>query len=421
MNDGVVGVEDGAAGKRFSTRDQISLSLYWFSLNFHWGALLTVVVPTQVLQFVPDAEKGKYLGLVFFLGAFVAVLVQPVVGAISDRSTFALGRRRPYVLVGTVLNALALLLMAYTKSFAVFTLSFLLVQFFNNVAGGAYQGLIPDLVPEDQRGAASGYMGLMTMLGTILSLLLAGQMLGAGQTVPFYWLIVAVMLLGMSVTLFGVRERPISEAPPFSWRQFLASFWISPRAYPDFAWLFVTRAMVMLGFYTLLNFLEYYLKDVAALQDFVQATTTVGAMVMIGATLSTLICGWLSDRIGRRIIVFLSGLLMGSTALIFLATNSYPLILAFSVVFGLGYGAYTSVDWALAVDVLPSARSAGKDLGVWSISVTLPQVVAPLIGGQILYRLQSVSLHLSYQALYAVTFIYFLLGSVGVWKIKGAR
>ncbi len=407
--------------RRLAVRDQIYISLYWFCLNFHWGALLTVVVPTEVLKFVPDAEKGRYLGLVFFLGAFVAMVVQPVVGAISDRSTFALGRRRPYVLAGTVLNSLALLSMAYTRSFAVFTASFLLVQFFNNVSGGAYQGLIPDLVPEDQRGTASGYMGLMTMLGTISSLLLAGVMLGAGHTILFYWLIVIVMSAGMLVTLFGVRETPIREAPPFEWRKFLASFWISPRAYPDFAWLFATRALVMLGFYTLLTFLEYYLKDVVRLADFVQATTITGATVMIGATLSTLVCGWLSDRIGRRMIVFAAGLLMGSTALIFLATNHYPVILAFGVVFGLGYGAYTSVDWALAVDVLPSGHTAAKDLGVWSIAVTLPQVLAPLIGGQVLYRLQPLGVNLSYQALYAVTFVYFLLGSLGVWRIKGAR
>lgn len=397
------------------------LSLYWFSINFHWGALLTVVIPAEVLRFVADAEKAKYLGLVFFAGAFIAMVTQPIIGAISDRSGSTWGRRRPYILAGGLANCLALLGMAYSPKLSWFVVAFLLVQFFNNVSGSAYQALIPDLVPEDQRGTASGLMGVMTMLGTILSLALAGIMLGQGARILFYWVIVGIMMAGILVTMFKVKEIPYRYQEPWVFRQFLASFWVSPRQFPDFAWLWVSRALIMLGFYTLLNFLEYYLKDVTGLVKFIEATTGVGAAVMVGAAVSTFFSGWLSDRIGRRIIVFTAGMLMGVTALTFLAGPAYEVILGVAVVFGIGYGAFISVDWALAVDVLPSARSAGKDMGLWGISVTLPQVIAPLIGGQVLYYFHPWGGHWEYKILYLIAFAYFLAGSLGVWKIRKAK
>ncbi len=410
------------AGKqRLGLRENLLLSVYWFSLSFHWGALLPVVIPADVLRLVGDAEKARYLGLVAATGALVAMVAQPAFGAASDRCTHRLGRRRPFVAAGTVLNCVALLGMAYSPAVLPFALSFFLVQLSNNLSQGPYHALIPDLVPEEERGTASGFMGLMTMLGTIGGLGLAGLMVGRGLRVEFYWLMVVVMMAGMLLTLWGVPEVPNRRAPPFDLRRFLASFWIDPRLHPDFGWVFLTRALMMLAFYTLLDFLEYYLKDVLLLPDFVEATTLAGGAVMLGATASTLAAGWLSDRTGRKPLVFAAGMLMGLAALVFLSTTSFPLVLAFGVVFGLGYGAYTSVDWALAVDVLPEVRAAGKDLGLWSIAITLPQVIAPLIGGPILQAFRPVSLSLGYRILFGIAFLYSLAGSALVWKIRKAR
>lgn len=414
-------MSEQVSSQKLSGSSLFYLSLYWFSINFHWGALLTVVIPAEVLRFVSDAEKARYLGLVFFAGAFIAMVTQPIIGAVSDRSGSAWGRRRPYILVGGLVNCVVLLGMAYSPRLSWFIVAFLLVQFFNNVSGAAYQALIPDLVPEDQRGMASGLMGVMTMLGTIISLGLAGFMVGQGHRVLFYWVVVGVILVGMLVTMVKVKETPYRFQEPFVLRQFLASFWVSPRQFPDFAWLWISRVLIFLGFYTLLNFLEYYLKDVTGLTRFVEATTGVGAAVMVGAAVSTFFSGWLSDRIGRRIIVFIAGMLMGITALVFLTGPAYQAILGIAVVFGLGYGAFISVDWALAVDVLPSAQSAGKDMGIWGISVTLPQVIAPLIGGQVLYYFHPLGGHWEYKLLYLIAFIYFLAGSLGIWKIRKAR
>lgn len=405
----------------FSVSQQFYLSLYWFALNYHWGALLMIVIPAEVLRFVPEAQKGAALGFVLALGALIAMVVQPVVGAISDRTTARLGRRRPYIIAGTIANALGILAMAYSPNLTVFTLSVLFVQLTNNISGGAYQGLIPDLVPEELRGTASGWMGLQTMVGTVVGATLAGPLFEAGYRLPFYWSIIAVLMVSMILTVWRVRETPLEEVKPFDWAGFAAGFWISPRKYPDFAWVFLTRALVLLGFYTFLSYLAYYLKDVIRLRDFMTGASYVNVAVMAGATASTLFAGWASDRYGRRSMVFISGILMGVTGLAFILTHSFAVVLAFGLVFGLGYGAYTSVDWALATDVLPSNASAGKDMGIWGIAATLPQVVAPGIAGGLLDRFNLAAPNLGYTVIFSLAVGYFAVGSILVWKIRRAR
>jgi len=412
---------DGAPRRRLRLSDHLFISVYWFALNFHWMPMLSVIVSTHILTLVPEYEKARVLGYVMAMGAFVAMIVQPLAGAASDRCTHSLGRRRPFVVAGTLGNCLALMAMAYAPGLWPFAIAFFFVQMMNNISGGAYQGLIPDLVPEEERGKASGFMGLMTMLGSIVSIVICGVMVEAGLLVHTYWLIAGVLIAGMLLTLYGVRERPLETTPPFEWRSFLRQFWVDPRRFPDFAWVWVTRALVMLGFYTLLEFLNYYLRDVLGMTNFVGATAQVSALVLVGATLSTFVSGSLSDRAGRRLLVCVAGLLMGTTALAFLLTDSFGVVLAFGVVFGLGYGAYISVDWALAVDVLPSAGTAGKDLGIWSIAVTLPQVIAPLVGGQIIHYGNQWGPGLGYRAVYLTAFLYIACGAVLVWRIRRAR
>lgn len=410
-----------ASPTRLSLPEQLYLSLHWFGLNFHWGALLAVAIPAQVLAFVPESEKGRALGLVFSGGALIALLISPLAGALSDRSTSPFGRRRPFIVAGTLLNALALLGLGYAPTFALFIVAYWCVQFANNFGGSAYSGLIPDLVPADQRGSASGWMGLMSMLGTITAAIAAGLLVQRGYVVPTYLLVIGVLLVTMVVTALKVREQPLRTRPRFSLREFLVQFWVDPREHPDFAWLFISRFLTLMGFYTLLSFLQFFLKDYLRVPRFTEATGTLTAAVIIGALGSAFAAGWLSDRIGRRGIVSAAAGLMGALCLVFLTAPSFPLMLTLGVIFGVGYGAFVSVEWALAIDALPSRVSAAKDLGVWGISATLPQVVSPIIGGPILDALNSAGTNQGYTALMLLAAFYFVAGALLVWKIRRSR
>ena len=91
------------------------------------------------------------------------------------------------------------------------------------------------------------------------------------------------------------------------------------------------------------------------------------------------------------------------------------------VLFGIGYGAYAAVDWALAIDVLPSEHSAAKDLGIWAIANTLPQVLAPVIAGPLLDIFNRRTPNLGYTIIYSLAIVEVALGSAFIWKIKGTR
>lgn len=407
--------------RQLSLTQLVYLSLYWFALNFHWGALLAVAIPAEVLKFVPEADKGRALAMVFAGGALVALVVMPLAGALSDRSMSRFGRRRPFVVAGALLNSVALLALGYAPTFALFIAAYWFVQFGNNFGGSAYSGFIPDLVPPEQRGSASGLMGLMTMLGTISAAIVAGVLMQRGQAIPLYLTIIAVLVVAMGITAWKVREEPLTHRPRFALRQFLADFWVDPRRYPNFAWLFLARFLAGMGFYTLLNFLQYFLKDYLRISRFTEATGAVTASVVVGALGSAYAAGRLSDRIGRRAIVSVSTLVMGTLYLVFLAAPSYQLMLALGVLFGIGYGAYISVDWALGTDVLPSRASAAKDLGIWGISFTLPQVLAPLIGGPLLDVFNRMGTNRGYIVLMVMGAAYFLMASATIWKIRGVR
>ena len=213
--------------------DQISLSALWLGINAVSAALAPIVLPVQVLLFIApgavgSARQAEFLGGLTALGAAVALLAPPLTGALSDRAASPFGRRRPYILVGVVIAVVGAWALARPAGLNALIIAALVLQLGLNVAVGAYQGLLPDITPESQRGAASGYLGLMTILGSVGSLALAGVLL-AGVTLTnvtsaaaraeiinggaiFYGAATAAMVVTAFITLVWTRETPLSAA-----------------------------------------------------------------------------------------------------------------------------------------------------------------------------------------------------------------
>jgi MFS family permease len=293
-----------------------------------------------------------------------------------------------------------------------------MVQFFSNLAQAAYQALIPDLVAEDQRGLASGWMGFMTQFAIIFGALIPNYF--GDRTV--FWILALVLLLGWAVTQWGVQEQDSRNlsVTPVTVVQGLRQLWISPRRFPDFWWVFATRLMVMLGFATLENYLFYYLKFTVGLKTPEATVFRILVLLTLGSLISVLIAGWISDRVHKRkILVFIGGMMMGITALTFVFAHSMLLILSMGLVFGIGYGIYLSTDWALAVDVLPPGPTQGRSMGLWQASFNLGQVGAGFIAGLLIAPLSHVMpLGEAYRLLFLVTFFYFAVGSVFIYRVR---
>ena len=151
--------------------EHIVISGFWFATNFHWGALLLILLPGD-MKILAGENKAQMLGLVTGFGAIPALIVPLISGALSDRCLRPEGRRKPFIAVGTLLNVIGLALMASSvlviKSLPIYFCSYAVVQIGNNIASGAYMGVIPDVVPKNEHGKASGFMALMSQLGTLI-------------------------------------------------------------------------------------------------------------------------------------------------------------------------------------------------------------------------------------------------------------
>ncbi|MCY0878183.1 MAG: MFS transporter [Firmicutes bacterium] len=405
---------------RLSVSENLALSFFWFTSNMQWTALIIIVVPEVVLKMVGANHSGTSVSWMTAVGALFAAVIQPVIGALSDRSRHPAGRRRPFMVVGVMGTALTLTAMGFETRFALFFACYLFLQFFSNLASAPYQALIPDVVLFEQRGVASGYMGLMSQAAII-----GGVLLPTFFSVRTTLMVLAALqVVGLLVTVFGVPEVPNRKPPePWDTRRFLRAFWIPPREHGDWWWVFFTRLLVMLGFSTLEYYLYYYL-------HFVQGLTNPNPMldkaliaVTLASLLSVLTAGWLSDRLNRRkAMVIAGGLLMGLAAVGFVFTHSLTMVIVLALIFGLGYGTYLSTDWALAVDVLPPTGTAAKDMGLWAISLSVAQTIATAIAGLFLaLTVARWGNPLAYRALFIITFVYFLFGSVLVTRVRKVR
>lgn len=384
---GLPEVQSPYAGRKLTVPIHLALSAYWLGSNLLWGAMLVVLLPKQIEDMEPT-RRGEYLGLAFSLAALVALVVPLIAGGLSDRCASRWGRRRPYIFWGTLLTLAGLAAMAHFGRlllFWPFLGAYCLVQLGNNTATAAYSGVIPDLVPSEQRGTASGYMALMSQVGTLIGALVSGPLAQANRLETAYLLIGGAMTAAMLATVLGIRENPLPFRPSrLSPLEHLRSLWIDPRKHPDFAWVWLTRALVMLGFYAVQPFVQYYLRDVIGVTTPAATASEMLGLILIGATISSFVGGHLSDRIGRKRVVYFANGLIAVTAFVLTFCRTLEQALAVGMLFGLGYGAYISVDWALGTDVLPSRKDAGKDMAVWHISMVLPQTISPAAAGLLL-------------------------------------
>jgi Na+/melibiose symporter-like transporter len=417
-----------AAPRLLGRRELFLLSCYWFAFNFQWGAILAVILPSQIAMLVGAHRKELFNGTIPPLGAIVSMAVSPLAGAWSDAQRSRFGRRRPFLLVGSLVNVAGLLALAPMGAgdrLRNFVLAYLGVQLGSNFAAGPYSGLIPDVVPPSQRGTASGWMALMSALGTMMGALTAGQLIHNGNYQRIYVTIAVVVLVFLVLTLVGVREQPWAEPPPHEdWRQFLRSFVPDPRRHRDFYWVMITRALVTMGIYSVFTFFQFFLADVVRVQKpEAQASYLVGIIILTGV-MTSLVAGMLSDRVGRKPLVYWSGGVMAAAAVIFIPVAFYPSLqftYVIGALFGLGWGAFQAVDWALAIDVLPHQGGAAKDMGIWHTALVLPQIIAPALTGITLSTLKAQSLLLGYTTVFVMTAAWFVLGTVFVRRIRGAR
>jgi MFS family permease len=366
-------------------------------------ALMAIAVPAALLRLDPH-DHTRALALLASIVAAVSMVVPPVAGALSDRLRRRGAPRRSLVIGGIVLDVAALV--ALSQATSTFGLSALMVlaTLAYNVALAAYSAMLPELVPRSAWGFASGVRGVAVLVGTLLGFFIAGV---TSATTTFLLTALAVAL--GALTLWPIREgRPAEHAEH-----------AHVRDWHDFMLVFIARGWIVFGIALLSTYVFYFFHDVLRIHDAPAGTALVGAFGVIGAVVSSVALGVLSDRAPRKYIVAASGVPMAAAAFGFALVPREEWILGFAVVFGLGYGGLNSVGWALAIDAMPALGDIARDLGIWGIAQNLPFVLAPAAGYWILAHFGG-GLD-AYRALFAAAALSLAVGSAVTLGVRGRQ
>jgi MFS family permease len=418
------------APDRLSLHHQVTLSALWLGLNFQSSALLPIVVPAQVLLLVDrgavaSSHQALAVSGISLGAAVIAIVVTPIAGAASDRMRSRFGRRRQLIVAGVLVAVIGQAAIAATTPLLLFAAGLVVVAIGTNVATAAYQGMLPDMVKVSQRGAASGWLGLMTLIGSVGSLAAAGALLGNVSPGPqlasevsrgallFYVVAAVVLVVSAAVTVLGVEEGKGAGKPQRPWIEIFR--------HRPFRIVFAARALVMVGLTLFLTYIEYYLAATNGATAFVGATVGIALLALFGALASSLALGIASDRMPRVRIVIAANLAMAAAAWIFVfAPAQFPLA-PLGILFGLGYGAYLSVDWALAIDSLPGQASSARDLGIFTVSINLPSLIAPALGGLVIFAAGAAGLgSIAYRIVFFFAAMSLILGVLVVRRIRFA-
>lgn len=384
--------------------------------------LLQILLPLKAAAIDPQ-HKALALSHIMFWGALAASASNLFAGAISDRTVSPLGRRRPFLLWGGAATILAYVMIYRARSVVGLMVGVVFFQVVFNFLFAALLALVVDRTPNGQRGLVSALLGLGYPMGVVGGAALVGGALhGEGQR---FLALGGVVLISVAPFALFVRDTPIrpDQAPQGPMAVFSPRFWIDPRRHPDFALAWGGRFLVQVGFSLVQSYMLYYLQDVVryprlfpgqgAEQGLAVLTALAAAVNMVAALLG----GLLSDRTGRRKgFVILGALIMaGATASFALHPGWSALLIAYGL-HGLGTGIYTAVDIALVTQVLPSAKDAGKDLGIINLSNTAPQVIAPVLAMGLL-----TATHADFRGLFLIAAAVGAAGALMVAPIRAVR
>ncbi len=381
-------------------------------------APLQNLLPRMSEQISGPTGKEAALAIVTGVGVIGSVIGNPLAGALSDRTTSRWGRRRPWMLGGSLLGFVGLILLPNMNTIWSLTIAWLAVQFAVNAAYAGLTATIPDQVPVRQRGVASGLVGLAQALGPVIGVGLVTFVVVSLVGGSYLTAVLFVVCVLPFLFILKDPQLPEDQKPPFHLGEFIRSFWVSPKEHPDFGWAWLARFLVSLSVAMATLYLLFFLTDHLGFDDEAagQRQTVLLALYAGGTMLTAVIGGYISDRMGKRkMFVIIASFIMAISGIILAFVpddqSGWSLTMIAALILGIGYGWYLAVDQALITQVLPAAEDRARDLGVINIANTAPQIIAPVLAAPLVTLL-------GYPALFGATAVVMVLAGILVRFIR---
>jgi len=397
-------------GTRVSRGWTTRFALLWFGL---WTANLApvqLVLPNQFDR-LDHAHKVRDFGVVSGATGVVALLALPLFGALCDRTRSRWGRRRVWMIAGTVVFAGGLVATGAQNSWWAVGIAWLIATLGIDMVTAGATAAIADDVPDAQRGSISAAIYGPQAIGILVGV---AALTALDQDGVIAYGVLAIVLIGTALPfLLWYRDRAGVPTPTLSLRSIVTGLWIRSA---DFGWAFGGRMLVNLGNALGTTYLLYFLQDDLKLDDPDTGLLGLSGVYLVFTLLATVWGGRASDRTARRRpYVAVAAVLQAVAGLLLSAFPHYGVALVGAAFLGAGYGAYMSVDQALVTAVLPDAASRAKDLGIMNVGSVGPQALAPLAAAVVIGELGG------YPVLFALSGTLTVLGALCVFRIRSVR
>ncbi len=395
----------------------IRISLYWLGLTAIDGAVgLFIQNRLNFGGFADPLEVGRISFLLSIPVAIISILVQPTIGSISDYTVSRWGRRKPYIVVGSLLDLIFLAGIATANDALALGAAAALLAISTNVARGPFQGYVPDLVAPSQVGLASALVGMMQILGNVTGFMAVTVAVILGRIELAIAVVAIVELLTMIAVVARVGEgQPPRPRAGKSWSAIARETWgtdvLKERSY---VWLLASRFFFLMGGAMLVNYIITYLKQTHGLNEEAANTTNLVMLVtiVVANVLAIVPSARLSDRIGRKPVIYASCVIGFIGVMLAAFSPSIPLAIVGGALFGASAGTFLAVDWALMTDIIPKAAS-GRYMGLSNVATTASTLIAVATGGLLLDAVNiALGLGSGPRAAYALGAVYYVVAAL---------
>lgn len=389
-----------------SAANPFLLALFWLGIQSVWGALLGISLQARTIELVARDPLIAY-GHLATIGAATAAVVQIFIGIFSDARRRRGSRRIEFYAVGAAGGAAAIAFFYDAHTFLALTVAFVALQAALNVAIGPYQAIIPDFVERARIGIASSWMAALQSAGNAIGALAASFIANAGALAAALG---ALLLATFALTSGHARKlalQPVGAQEPL-------------RVTRPFVDLFISRALVYVGFYTLLGYLLFYVEALLGSGGLTGAKQMTGILIIsftIVGTLGAAIAGRPSDKLDKRLVATFGAAGFIVALALFVSAKSLTLAIVATVVAGIGWGVFLVADWAIACKVLPSG-AMGTGMGIWNLAILLPQIVAPALTTLVLAQLGMSGAASAPRIAFSLALVETLVGIAWLWRLS---
>ncbi|MCI1984750.1 MAG: MFS transporter [Bifidobacteriaceae bacterium] len=375
-----------------------------------------ILLPAKTAQLAPDS-KAAVIALLSTSAMVVATIANIVFGTLSDMTRSRIGRRSPWIIGGSILTAISLLLLNTAPNVTVLVLYWCVFQLGLNAIIAPFVAIMADRVAPKYRGTISSMYAFGYSVG-----IYTGQMVGAqflDRLNIGFWVLAAAVLFAGPLAAIIMREPSSLDMPKlkFDRKVIITHFSIPLHNARDYYLALFGKFLIMAAKFSITGFQLYILTDYMKLdtKGSTYYVSIISMCMMVTAIGMTILTGIISDRIkSRKLPVILSAIFIAAGSILPFFSPNPNFMIAYAILAGMGLGAFNAVDQALNVEVLPNADSAAKDLGILNLANTGGQILGPVIAAALISSV-------GYHALFPLAAAFAIVGLVLIALIRKVK